>query len=220
MEYTLVRTKRKTLALQITPEGKVVVRAPLRLAKREIDRMLDERKEWITKHLQTIQAQKQAKEQFSLADGKFPLMGQMFPVQYVAQGKPYYVDGIFYLCAGQEEQLREQAEQLYRNIAREDLCRRISFYASRIGVSPTGLRINGARRRWGSCSGKNSLNFSWRLMLAPEHCINYVVVHELCHILHHDHSAAFWREVERFFPDWKECRKQLAQVARSDFFPE
>lgn len=220
MEYTLIRSKRKTLALQITPEGEVVVRAPLRLAQREIDRMVGERQEWIAKHRQAVQAQKRAKEQFSLMDGKFPLMGQMFPIEYVAQGKPHYADGAFYLCTGQEQQLREQAEQLYRNIAREELSRRISFYAPRMGVCPAGLRINGARGRWGSCSGKNSLNFSWRLMLAPEHCINYVVVHELCHILHHDHSAAFWREVERFFPDWKECRKQLAQVARSDFFPE
>ena len=83
-----------------------------------------------------------------------------------------------------------------------------------------GLRINGAKGRWGSCSGRNSLNFSWRLMLAPEHCVNYVVVHELCHILHHDHSAAFWREVERFFPGWKECRRQLAEVAGAAYFFE
>lgn len=121
---------------------------------------------------------------------------------------------------GGEEQLRQQAQLLYRQIAREELTRRVAFYAPKLGVQPMGLRINGAKGRWGSCSGRNSLNFSWRLMLAPEHCVNYVVVHELCHILHHDHSAAFWREVERFFPDWKECRRQLAEVAGAAYFFE
>lgn len=220
MEYTLMRTKRKTVALQIMPDGAVVVRAPLRLSKQQIDRMVAEKEAWILAHQQKVLQQKQAKEQFSLADGRFPLMGQLFPVEYMEQGKAHYADGVFYLCKGTEEQLREQAQQLYRTIAREELSRRVAFYAQKIGVIPTALRINGAKGRWGSCSGKNSLNFSWRLMLADEHSINYVVVHELCHILHHDHSAAFWKEVERFFPDWKECRKQLGKVSRSDYFPE
>ena len=141
-----------------------------------------------------------------------------FPVEYLDEGKPFYYEGTFFLCKGSEEELCAQAQQLYRKIAREELSRRVAFYAQKMGVSPTAIRINGAKGRWGSCSGKNSLNFSWRLMMAPEHAVNYVVVHELCHILHHDHSREFWQEVERFFPDWKECRNILAQTSKKPYF--
>ena len=181
VDYTLIRARRRTAAIQIQKDGQVVVRAPMRLPKKEIERFLQEKESWILAQQQRMRQRQQRREQFALSDGRLPLL-------------------------------------LYRQIAREELTRRVAFYAPKLGVQPTGLRINGAKGRWGSCSGKNSLNFSWRLMLAPEHCVNYVVVHELCHILHHDHSAAFWREVERFFPDWRECRRQLAEVAGAAYF--
>ena len=127
---------------------------------------------------------------------------------------------VVFLPEGDEQQLKSSAEQLYRQIARQTLQSRVEHFAPKLGVQPASLRINGAKGRWGSCSGKNRLNFSWRLMLAPEHCIDYVVVHELCHILHHDHSAAFWQEVERVVPDWRSCRQQLVQTARAPWFWE
>ena len=122
--------------------------------------------------------------------------------------------------AAARRQLTPQEEENLRLRAQEYLPQRTWELAEQIGLTPAGVKVTGAKTRWGSCSGRNSLNFSWRLMLAPEHCVNYVVVHELCHILHHDHSAAFWREVERFFPDWKECRRQLAEVAGAAYFFE
>ena len=217
-DYTLIRARRRTAAIQIQKDGQVVVRAPMRLPKKEIERFLQEKESWILAQQQRMRQRQQRREQFALSDGRLPLLGKFFPLEQTDDGKPCYQDGVFCLPRGGEEQLRQQAQLLYRQIAREELTRRVAFYAPKLGVQPTGLRINGAKGRWGSCSGKNSLNFSWRLMLAPEHCVNYVVVHELCHILHHDHSAAFWREVERFFPDWKECRRQLAEVAGAAYF--
>lgn len=218
VDYTLIRARRRTAAIQIQKDGQVVVRAPMRLPKKEIERFLQEKESWILAQQQRMRQRQQRREQFALSDGRLPLLGKFFPLEQTDSAKPSYQDGVFCLPRGGEEQLRQQAQLLYRQIAREELTRRVAFYAPKLGVQPTGLRINGAKGRWGSCSGKNSLNFSWRLMLAPEHCVNYVVVHELCHILHHDHSAAFWREVERFFPDWRECRRQLAEVAGAAYF--
>lgn len=215
--YTLIRTKRKTVAIQIKADSSVVVRAPRRLAKREIDRMVQQKADWIFSHQQ--QMQQRAQQSFCLSDGQLPLLGRLVPIEYTDGGTPIYSQGKCFLPKGEETELRQQAEQLYRMLAREMLENRVSVYAKRVGVSPTGLRITEAKGRWGSCSGKNSLNFSWRLILAPEHCVDYVVVHELCHILHHDHSPAFWQEVERWFPDWQQCREQLAQVSRQPWFP-
>lgn len=218
ISYTLIRTKRKTVAIQVKSDGSVAVRAPQRLAKREIDRMVQQKEGWILAHQQQMQQRQQAQESFCLSDGRLPLLGGWLPISYIDAKPPFCSQGTCFLARGEEAELWEQAERLYRSIAREQLERRVADYANRMGVHPTGLRITGAKGRWGSCSGKNSLNFSWRLILAPEHCVDYVVVHELCHILHHDHSTAFWQEVERWFPDWQQCREQLGQLARQPWF--
>lgn len=218
ISYTLIRTKRKTVAIQVKSDGSVAVRAPQRLAKREIDRIVQQKEGWILAHQQQMQQRQQAKESFCLSDGWLPLLGGWLPITYTDTKTPFCSQGTCFLARGEEAELWEQAERLYRSIAREQLERRVADYANRMGVHPTGLRITGAKGRWGSCSGKNSLNFSWRLILAPEHCVDYVVVHELCHILHHDHSTAFWQEVENWFPDWQQCREQLGQLARQPWF--
>lgn len=96
----------------------------------------------------------------------------------------------------------EQIEALYR-AAREYLPQRVMHYARLMDVMPTGIRITGAEKRFGSCSGKNSLCFSYRLMMYPKDAIDYVVVHELAHIRYHDHSAAFYGFVASILPDYK-----------------
>jgi predicted metal-dependent hydrolase len=87
----------------------------------------------------------------------------------------------------------------------------VAFYAPRIGVTYGGITIRNQRTRWGSCSGKGNLNFNCMLMLAPPRVIEYVIVHELCHRKHMDHSPAFWALVERHLPDWQERRGWLKQ---------
>ncbi len=95
----------------------------------------------------------------------------------------------------QEETLRRQAAQVIPG--------RVEVFAARMGVIPAGVKITSARKRFGSCSGKNGLCFSWRLMQYPPEAVDYVVVHELAHIRHHDHSAAFWAFVAETMPDYR-----------------
>ena len=87
--------------------------------------------------------------------------------------------------------------------------KKVLYFSKIINVVPTGVKITSAKTRFGSCSGKNSLCFSYRIMLYPEKAIDYVIIHELCHILHHDHSREFWKEVERYMPDYKAAEKLL-----------
>ena len=86
---------------------------------------------------------------------------------------------------------------------------RVAYWAARMGVEPAGITITAARTRFGSCSGKNRLSFSLYLMDYPAEAIEYVVVHELAHIRHHDHSTAFYGEVARYLPDWRARRALL-----------
>lgn len=95
--------------------------------------------------------------------------------------------------------------------AKEYLPMRVDYWSGIMGLTPTGLKITSARTRFGSCSGKNSLCFSWRLMQYPPEPIDYVVVHELAHIRHHDHSPAFYALIERYMPDWRERMKLLKE---------
>ena len=92
--------------------------------------------------------------------------------------------------------------------ARAILPQKVAYYAAVMGVTPTGVRITSAKGRFGSCNAKNALCFSWRLMQYPEAAVDYVVVHELAHIKQHNHSAAFYREVQKVLPDYK-AREQL-----------
>lgn len=220
MDYKLIRTNRKTVAIQLQKDGSVIVRAPKRLAVYRIEAFIKEKQSWIEQHQKRLQEQQRQKESFCLSDRQFPLFGRMLPMQMTQEKTPCWQQTVVFLPEGDEQQLKSSAEQLYRQIARQTLQSRVEHFAPKLGVQPASLRINGAKGRWGSCSGKNRLNFSWRLMLAPEHCIDYVVVHELCHILHHDHSVAFWQEVERVVPDWRSCRQQLVQTARAPWFWE
>lgn len=86
---------------------------------------------------------------------------------------------------------------------------RVNYYSNIMGLKPTGVKITSAQKRWGSCSGKNSLCFSYMLMLYPTEAIDYVVVHELAHIRYHNHSKEFYRLIEKYMPDYKNRIKLL-----------
>ena len=100
--------------------------------------------------------------------------------------------------------IREEDKPLYVKQAKAVLPAKIGYYAKLMGVQPTGLTVTSARTRFGSCSGKNRLSFSWRLMAYPEAAIDYVVVHELAHIRYKDHSRAFYGFVESVLPDYRD----------------
>ena len=102
----------------------------------------------------------------------------------------------------------QEREALVR-LAMERLPGRVAHFAAIMGLYPAGITITGARTRFGSCSGKNRICFSWRLMQYPEEAVDYVVVHELAHIRHKNHSPAFYACVEQVLPDWRERRQML-----------
>ena len=168
MEYTLIRSRRKTLAIEITREAKLVVRAPLRCPQREIDRFLQEKRDWIVLHTEQMAARR------------------------AAHPEP---------TPEEEAALRARAKELLPPL--------VAHWAQIMDVRPAGITITGARTRFGSCSPKNRLSFSFRLMDFPPAAVEYVVVHELAHIRHKNHGPDFYAEVARFLPDWQTRRALL-----------
>ena len=210
MEYTLTRSRRKTVTIRVLPGGELEVKAPLRFPKAEIDRLLEKKSGWIEK----ARANMPAPPQLFAQGTRLPFLGTEYPLRFretepagVREGKLFLP--LSPLASGEE--VKSAAEAFYRQAAKELLPQKLQKYAALLGVSWEGLRVTGAKTRWGSCSAKGSVNFSWRLMAAPESCIDYVVVHELCHRLHFDHSPAFHAAVAAVFPDWKRRRDNLNQ---------
>ncbi len=99
----------------------------------------------------------------------------------------------------------------YRKQAQIHMSERVSHFSEKHGLGYEQIRITGATTRWGSCSGRNNLNFPWRLLMAPREIIDYVVVHELAHTVHKNHSPRFWELVESILPDWKTHRAHLRE---------
>ena len=209
-DYTLVRSKRRTVALYIR-DGGVEVRAPLKMPKRDIDKFVVSKEKWITDKLLKSREQTERREAFSLDYGDtVTFRGK--PYSIVAKdGKRAGFDGEwFYMPPGlSPEQIKSACVQIYRMLAKRDLTDRANGFANHMGVAPNAIKINSAKTRWGSCSAKKNINFSWRLIMADDDIIDYVVVHELAHLSEMNHSARFWKIVEGIQPDYKARKARL-----------
>lgn len=214
MEYTLIRSSRKTLALNIDRDGRLIVRAPYRLSVERIEQFIAEKTDWIEKHTAAANLRTEQKnERLNVPPKELPLFGRLCPV---VNEKPYgYTDGVFYLPEGMTlESLVPYLHKLYTRIAKEALVPRVQTLSEQTGLMITAVKINSAKTRWGSCSVAKSVNLSHRLIAADPKLIDYVIIHELCHTVHMDHSHDFYRLVENFLPDYKEREKGLKEVSR------
>ena len=113
----------------------------------------------------------------------------------------------------EKREMPEAEKKYYRNLAREVLGARTGYYARKMGVTYGRISIREQKTRWGSCSSEGNLNFNCRLLFVPDRIVDYVVIHELAHRKFMNHSKAFWKEVEKYMPDYKEQRKMLSRFA-------
>jgi predicted metal-dependent hydrolase len=205
----LVRSKRKTLALIVEPDGTLTVRAPSRMKEADIRRFIREKENWIRR--KQARAKEDAVVPHQYVEGEtFWYLGEGIPLRIVPNQEPALVmDKAFTLAKSAQSGAKSHFEAWYKKQARTVLTGRVEHFAQAQGFRARKIRITSARTRWGSCSSKESLNFTWRLVMAPLDVIDYVVVHELCHLKELNHSKAFWRQVEAILPDYKRRRKWL-----------
>lgn len=216
LSYRLIRSKRKTVAVFITKDAQVEVRAPLRASVSFIERFLAEKESWIQAHLEQRKRDLLKRADFSVGEGDTLLfLGREYPVHLsLGYHKPFFNGEQFLLPQQDFSENKPLIIGLYKNLAKSYIDEKVQFYSRLVGVTPSAVRVGNASTRWGSCSGKNSLNFTWKLILAPEKAVDYVIVHELCHILQHNHSPWFWKEVQRVLPDYKERELLLRQLQK------
>jgi predicted metal-dependent hydrolase len=171
--YNIIRSDRKTLAIEITKDCTVLVRAPRHLSGRDIDSAVDRHRAWIESHMKKVKAaaEHRTEPDESEIDNYIKRTGE-------------YIPG------------------------------RVAYFGGLMGLKPSGITITGAVTRFGSCSPKNRLCFSWRLMRYPDEAVDYVVVHELAHIVHKNHGKDFYALIASVMPDYKERKKLLKTPVR------
>ena len=216
MDYILKRSDRKTLAAYITDGATLEVRAPLKMPKSDIDRFLASKETWISKHLAVKAEQNRYRASFCLNyNDKILLRGKEYPIK-AKEGSKVGFDGVcFYMPDGYDSgRIMKTVIRIYKSLASKLLTDKTTAYADVMSVRPSSVKINSAKTRWGSCGGNNSINYSWRIVLADDDVIDYVVVHELAHIRHRDHSERFWTEVASFMPDYNLRRQRLKELQK------
>jgi predicted metal-dependent hydrolase len=184
------------------------------MAVADISRFVQSKKKWIETHLAQQERVKNIKSAFSIDyGGAVRLRGTTYPIRAKSGNRAGFDGECFYMPADlTPDGIKGAVIRIYKMVARRVIVERVSAYANHMNVTPTAIRITGAKTRWGSCSGKNSVNFSWRLIMAGDDVIDYVVVHELAHIKEHNHSPRFWAVIEKVLPDYKQRKKSLKDL--------
>ena len=214
LNYTLTRQKRKTIALYIRDDGPEV-RAPLKMAQADIDRFVEQKRGWAESKLAQLAEKREQKVAFAVNYGsRVPYRGREWIVGGVTGCKVFFDNAFCVPVRLTPDQVKHGCVRIYRLLARRDLTEKVREYAAKMGVEPTNVKINGAKTRWGSFSAKKSMNFSWRLMMADDDVINYVVVHELAHLKEMNHSPRFWAVVADILPDYKQRQARLKTLQK------
>jgi len=208
----IVKSRRRTVSLEINQEGVLTVRAPYGLDRTTIDDILKRHQLWIRKKRQEVQRRQELSRPKKFEDGeKFLWLGKEYPLRIVARVRPslVFTGERFELAASSILSARQLFEAWFKEQARFYLSSRLKEIARKTGFKYQKFRLSSAQTRWGSCSAKGTISLVWRLMMAPPEIIDYLIIHELAHTKEKNHSRAFWRLVEELLPDYRERRRWL-----------
>jgi predicted metal-dependent hydrolase len=207
----IIRSRRKTLAIEVTGDARLIVRAPLRMPKTDILDFIQKKRRWIEQKRQKVEERLMMQVPKEFVDGeKFLYLGDDYRLSIAEyDGTPLSFDGRFRLSRAHLENARSLFVEWYKTRAKEVIHNRLAHFSGLSGIDFTLFRITSAQKRWGSCNSRGNVHFSYRLIMAPLPVVDYVVVHELVHIEEKNHSSRFWQKVERILPDHRQYRRWL-----------
>ena len=233
IKINIIRSKRSTACLRIQPDGTVEVRGPRLMSDVFVREFVQAKADWIIQKRQEVAEHQSKKRTHTYQSGDvFMYLGEAYVLTLVAAGRKRVelVHGmaeerqqnsqviqtnsnqfILYTTSFEPKAIEKQIKEWYKKQATEYITNRVEHYAQTILGKFTGITMENRKGRWGSCSSKGELTFNWRLMLAPPEIIDYVVVHELCHLKHMDHSPQYWKAVGNVLPDYKVRKEWLKE---------
>lgn len=211
----LIRSKRRTIALIVERDGSVTVRAPLKMSAKLIEEFVEKNANWVENKRVEVQSLQSEQTRQYLPGEQFLFRGRPYALEIVGNtDKKLELADSFRLSESERHNAEAIFRIWYRTQAAKIIGERVAYFAKQFGLDVNHVRITSARTRWGSCSAKGTLSFSWRLLMTPPDVIDYVVVHELAHTIHHNHSKRFWKLVERWMPEYKQRKRLLKQYGQ------
>ena len=227
-EYQVKRTNRRRSATIKVDDDAVVVVIPKTLSDAQLAELLRAKAPWVRKKLREIALLPKVAPKEYVSGEAFAYLGEEYRLQCCEMDSSRVPKGVqllddqlvLHVDPGASEDKRRayiKASLLrwYREQALECLADKTEQYAQVIGVRPNSVKVKSYKSRWGACSATGDITYNWRLIMAPHRVVDYVVVHELCHMVHLNHSRAYWATVEKFYPDYKECSAWLKTHGRT-----
>lgn len=209
----VIRSHRRTMSLEITKNGEVVIRAPYLFPERKIAHFVNEKENWIKNKQAIIKKRVAEKPKRQFLSGEiFLFLGKPYPLLIAERKRPALIlSGCFELAEAKRKKASIVFTEWYKKQTLEVVGALVRQYAVQYGLNFKKIKVTGAKTRWGSCSSLGNLSFSWRLVMAPKEIIVYVVVHELAHLIHHNHGKKFWRFVEKMDKNYRQNRRWLKE---------
>lgn len=206
------RSKRKTLSLSVLKDGSVVVKAPISMRDETINRFVEDKQNWIKDKLFIVNKTK-VKFDDVLHYQNFLLYGNKYSL-VLSDVKKIETTNKFQIVIPRKterDKILKTLKNWYKKIAKQVLFDRLSYIESKIKLKSSLMKIGDSKGRWGSCSSRGVICLNWRVIMLPPEIIDYVIVHELCHLVEMNHSQNFWRLVETFLPKAPELKKEIKE---------
>ncbi len=212
----IIRSKRKTVALIVTSDAELIIRAPIKTPLQYLKDLVNKKTQWIRAKLNEIQKNPKLRTKEFINGESFLYLGEVYKLIIVNNAKEdiKIKDNYIIISASIAMNVKDVLIKWYKAEAKKKIKERCDIYSKITGYRPNSVKITNAQKRWGSCSSKGTINFSWRLIMATEDVIDYVIVHELVHLKQRDHSRLFWNKVKDTLPDYKIRQKWLKDNGR------
>ena len=211
--FNIKKSKRKTLSIYIERDSTVTVIAPENSTDKEIEEVIKKKEYQIYKSLAEWELTNSTKIEREFVNGQsFLYLGRNYRLEIVKeeQKKPLILkNGYFLLRKKDESKAKKLFIEFYKKKGLQKIVERVERYQKRINVNPKQIRIMELKNRWASCSEKGNLNFHWKCIMAPLDVLNYIVVHELAHLVYKNHTKAFWNEIDKMIPDYQKHMEWL-----------
>ncbi len=210
--YKIIRSNRKTLCLSVDESARLTVRAPNRTSDKQIHEFVSTKESWINKKQQLMRDRLDEYESH-LSLPQCLYLGKLYPLKLI----PGRVDTIlfngsdFTVSHSNEDKIKLTLNYWYKQRFIDIAKPRVSYYAKKYNLAINRVNVKSQKTLWGSCSGNNNINLNYQLIMAPIEVIDYVIVHELVHTLHKNHSASFWQEVGLIMPKYKASKSWLKE---------
>ncbi|MCL2040408.1 MAG: M48 family metallopeptidase [Bacteroidetes bacterium] len=212
----IVKSKnRKTIKMEVANDGFVTLKAPLYFTNEDIKEFLEENYFWLKKTLYKIHSQPIFTRKYE-ENEEFMFLGKNYLLHIIDKDYPKFkFDGEqFIISKNSILSAKIYFENFYKTKAKKIIKARVIDIASKLNIKFNNIRVTSAGSRWGSCNSYGNVNFSWRLIMATPDAIDYVIIHEFCHLYEFNHSPKFWELVEKIMPDYKVHKKWLTDNSK------